>query len=227
VFDGASGASLYRGVAAGWQVLRGARPQVMLTLRGNVCSPNALAATTCQRPLVWNAQARTLTGPQGPLNRPAGFPGGPPLPAQAAPAPTAAAPESMTLTEADKAAAFRALGFKQVGRVWKRCEEETPTASYQAGAIEEVLDLNSDGRPEAVVIESSMFCHGQEGAWFGVVSKEATGAWRQVLEIDGVFVALATRANGWREVMAGGPGFTHPVYRYNGKEYVRHRDQRE
>ncbi len=223
VFDGASGTSLYRGVAAGWQVLLGARPLMMLTLRGDVCSPNALATTTCQRPLVWNAQARTLTGPQGPLNRPAGAAAAPP---QAAPSPPAA-PGSMTLTEADKAAAFRALGFKQVGRLWKRCEEETPTLSFRPGEIEEVLDLNGDGRPEAVIIESSLFCHGQEGAWFGIASKEATGAWRQVLETDGVFVALATRANGWREVMAGGPGFTHPVLRYNGRQYVWHRDQRE
>jgi hypothetical protein len=133
----------------------------------------------------------------------------------------------MTLTEADKAAAFRALGFKPVGRLWKRCEEETPTTSFRPGAIEEVLDLNGDGRPEAVVTENSMYCHGQEGSWFGIASKEASGSWRQVLETDGVFVALATRANGWREVMAGGPGFTHPVLRYNGKQYVWNRDQRE
>ena len=71
---------------------------------------------------------------------------------------------------------------------------------------------------QAVVVENSLYCHGQEGSWFGIASKEATGAWRQVLETDGVFVALATRANGWREVMAGGPGFTHPVLRYNGKQ---------
>ena len=225
VFDGATGASLYRGVAAGWQVLTGARPQVLLTLRGGVCSPNALPTTTCQRPLVWNSQTRTLAGPQGPLNRrdvaqEAARPQGPPPPG-----PT---PEGdLALSEADKAAALKAAGFKLSGRAWRRCEEETPTASYQPGGVEEVLDLNGDGRPEVVITESSLFCYGQQGAWFAILSQEANGAWRQVLETDGVFVALPSKANGWREVMVSGPGFTHPAYRYDGRSYVRHRMIRE
>lgn len=231
VFDGANGQSLYRGVAAGWQVLAGARPQVMLTLRGPVCSPNAMATTTCQRPLVWNAQTRTLSGPQGPLNRPSGVAAAPqaptagPPPAQTATAPVAAG--SMTLTEADKAAVYRAAGFKQAGREWRRCGDEPRPASYQPGAIADVLDLNGDGRPEAVVTESSMVCYGQQGSWFGVYSKEANGTWRQVMDMDGVFSVMKTRANGWLEIMAGGPGFTHPAFRYNGKEYVQNRMVRE
>jgi len=146
---------------------------------------------------------------------------------QVMPSPAATAAGSMTLTEADKAAAFRLMGFKRVGRVWKRCDEDPPTASYTPGAIEEVLDLNGDGRPEAVITEGSLFCYGQQGSWFAIVSKEPDGSWRQVLEIDGVFSPLDTRVNGWHEVMAAGPGFTHPVYRYDGKEYVRNRMQRE
>lgn len=73
----------------------------------------------------------------------------------------AAQAAKLAVTDADKAAAFKAAGFKRVGSAWKRCEEETPTASYQAGAIEQVVDLNADGRPEVVITESSLFCHGQ------------------------------------------------------------------
>lgn len=225
VFDGATGASHYRGVAASWQVLAGARPQVLLTLRGSVCDPNALATTTCQRPLVWNAQTRTLAGPQGPLNRAdaaqdAARPQKPP--------PTGSGSTGgLALSDADRAAVLKAAGFKPSRGVWRRCEEETPTASYQQGAVEEVLDLNSDGRPEAVITESSLICYGQQGAWFAILSREANGAWRQVLEADGVFVALPSKAHGWREVMVSGPGFTHPAYRYNGQSYVRHRMVKE
>lgn len=226
VFDGATGLSLYRGTAWAWQVLAGAKPQVMLTLRGNVCSPNATATTTCQRPLVWNAATKTLSGPQGPLNRPAGSAMAPAPAAPAVAAPLTAAGR-LTLTDADKDAAFRAAGFKKVGAAWKNCVEETPTLSYQAGAIEEVLDLNADGRPEAVITEISGFCHGGEGDAFFVVSKDANGAWRKVADEDGIFMALPSKANGWQEIMVGGPGFTHPVLRYNGKEFVQNRMQRE
>jgi hypothetical protein len=132
----------------------------------------------------------------------------------------------MTLTEADKAAAFRAAGFKPFGRQWKRCVED-PSPSYQPGAIQEVLDLNKDGRPEVVVVETSSFCHGGEGEWFAVLSREPSGAWRQVLETGGVFVAMPSAANGWQEIMVGGPGFTHPALRYNGKQYVQHRMVKE
>jgi hypothetical protein len=38
---------------------------------------------------------------------------------------------------------------------------------------------------------------------------------------------MDSRANGWREVMVGGPGFTHPAYRYDGKQYVQNRMVRE
>ncbi len=175
--------------------------------------------TTHAAPIAWLGVFALLAAPAA-----AQTPSRPQTPPQGA-APQGGAP--MTLTEIEKAGVFRAAGFKPVGREWKRCVEETPTLSYRAGVIDEVLDLNGDGRPEAVVTEGSLYCYGQQGSWFAVLSKEASGGWRQVLEIDGVFSPLATRVGGWREVMVGGPGFMHPVYRYNGREYVRNRDQRE
>src|SRR4029453_11972593 len=51
-----------------------------------------------------------------------------------------------TLSPADQAAAFTAAGFKRVAGAWRACEDPG-TASYQAGEIEQVVDLNGDGRP--------------------------------------------------------------------------------
>lgn len=224
VFDGASGQSLWRGLAFTYALEAGpARNSLAVTQRGTVCGANATVTSTCRRPLAWNPQARTLTGV-------------PPLSVQAAQAPTVqpkAPPPalkqvgSLTLTEAEKTAAFRALSFAQVGGEWRRCNEQPRMASSTPGRIEEVLDLNADGRPEVVIAESSSFCYGSQGNWFAVLTKEANGTWRQVLEMDGMFMALDTRANGWREIEIGGPGTRgFPVWRYNGKEYVYNRGPR-
>ena len=221
VFDGATGTSLYRGVAATWQVLAGARPHVMLTLRGSVCGPNALATTTCQRPMVWNPRSRTLTGPQGPLNRGGEVAQQVARPPEAPPSPASAPTSGLALSEAGKAAVLRAAGFKSSGRVWRRCEEETPTASYQPGAVEEVLDLNGDGRPEVVVTESSLFCYGNTAESFVLLTKGA-GGWRVLLDEVGIPNVLKTKRGGWPDIEVGGPGFgKFPVYRWDGKSYVR------
>ena len=132
----------------------------------------------------------------------------------------------MTLTTADKAAVFRAAGFKQEGGSWKSCGDPG-TASYTPGEIETVTDLNADGRPEVVVTEGSVYCFGNTGTGFSVVSRTANGSWSVVATETGMFMPLKSRANGWLEIMVGGPGFTHPVIRYNGKEYVRHRQMQE
>ena len=132
----------------------------------------------------------------------------------------------MVLTEADKTAVFRAAGFKQTRRGWERCEDPG-SASYTAGTIEEVLDLNNDGRQEVVVTEGSVACFGNTGSGFQILTKGVGGAWTVIMDETGIFSAQKTRANGWLEVRAGGPGFEHPVFRFDGKQYVRNRMQRE
>lgn len=244
IYDGATGQSLYRGVAQRLRQGRGASGAVALNmeLSGPDCGPQAGANATCNRVLVWNPAGRqfvlgpiVMGGPNLAQGAPAGgrdpLAGAAPAPkTAAAPAPQAAPPATaggaMTLSAADRTAVFRAANFVQQRGMWKGCVDD-PSEYYRGGEISEVLDLNGDGRPEAVVAENSSFCHGQQGDWFAVLSKEANGSWRKVLETDGVFVALNTRANGWREIMVGGPGFEHGVVRYNGREYVFNRRMRE
>lgn len=132
----------------------------------------------------------------------------------------AAPPPDSTLTPADRAAVFKAAGFKARGNPYVRCEEDPPTASYTPGRIE-VVDLNGDGRPEAWVTESSLFCYGNTASFFVLVTKDEGGTWRKLMEEVGVATALATKHLGWPDIEVGGPGFgKFPVHRWNGKVYV-------
>ena len=132
----------------------------------------------------------------------------------------AASPPSTTLTPADRAAVCEAAGFKARGSQHIRCEEETPTSSSTPGSIE-VVDLDGDGRPEAWVTESSLFCYGDTAAFFVLVTKEEDGTWRKPMEEVGIPTALQTTHQGWPDIEVGGPGFGKlPVHHWNRKAYV-------
>ena len=125
-----------------------------------------------------------------------------------------------TLSVADQAAAFRAAGFTLVRGKWRNCDDPG-TASYGPGEIEQARDIDGDGRPDAVIVESSSFCYGDDGTGFAVVSKQASGAWRFITRSEGVATFLPRRAaRGWPDLEVGGPGFCFPVQRWNGREYA-------
>jgi hypothetical protein len=131
------------------------------------------------------------------------------------------------LSPADTAAAFEAAGFARIGNEWRACEDPG-TASYSPGAIESVADVNGDGLPEAVITESSLFCHGNQGAGYVVVSQQGPGRWRRIAEGSGMISFLKTRGvGGWPDIEVGGPGFCFPVERWNGREYARVRFEYE
>ena len=131
----------------------------------------------------------------------------------------AAPPSADSLSPAERAAIFKAAGFKQKGNQWIRCEEDPPTASSQPGRIE-LEDLNGDGKPEAWVKESSTFCYGHTAEFFVLLVKSDDGTWRKLLEETGVPTVLKTKRQGWPDIEVGGPGFgKFPVRHWNGKTY--------
>lgn len=139
-----------------------------------------------------------------------------------------AAAAQSTLPSADEAAAFRAAGFTQVQGQWRACVDDPGTASYSPGTIESAADLNGDGLPEAIIIESSSFCYGMQGAGYMLVSKQRGGTWKLITSGSGILIPLATKgAGGWPDLEIGGPGFCFAVERWNGREYALVRHQYE
>ncbi len=131
------------------------------------------------------------------------------------------------LTATDRTAAFQAAGFKLHGKQWQACGDPG-TASYSPGNIETVSDLNGDGRPEAVIIESSAFCFGNSGSGYTIVSKQADGKWKKITSSQGIPRFLTTKGSGsWPDIEIEGPGFCFPVERWNGREYRLNRHQYE
>ena len=133
-----------------------------------------------------------------------GFPPGPPPP----------------LSDPERAAAFRAAGYKPRGRDWVRCVEEG-TGQHPTGQMQ-LVDIDGDGRSEAWITEDSSFCYGATGTAITVVTRGPDGRWRKVLDEVGVAGLVKGRRRGWPDIEVGGPGLGPvPVYRFNGVCYVR------
>ena len=133
---------------------------------------------------------------------------------------------STKLSPTDEAAAFKAAGFALKGKQWRACDDHS--ASYTAGAIEEVRDLDGDGRLEALVTEGSTDCYGNTGVGYSLVSQQANGTWKLMTKGIGQVTFLTTKGvGGWPDIEVGGPGFCFPVLRWNGNEYVLHGHQYE
>ena len=143
-----------------------------------------------------------------------------PQPIQPVPGPPAAKTAVSTLQAADEAAAFKTAGFKWRGGKW-RSDCDDPDSS---GVIESAEDLNGDGVPDVVITESGTRCYGNTGQRFWLVSKLGSGGWRLMTSSVGIPEFLKTKgADGWPDVLVGGPGFCFPAERWNGKEYKLHR----
>ncbi|MCA1858151.1 hypothetical protein LE190_19770 [Massilia oculi] len=139
---------------------------------------------------------------------------------------TAAGAATPVLSARDQGAAFRAAGFSLQGKQWRQCDDPSP--AYVPGEIAEVRDLNGDGRPEALITESSSACYGHAGAGYALVSRQADGSWKKIAGGTGMASFLSTRGkDGWPDIEVGGPGFCFPVERWNGKAYVLQRHQYE
>jgi hypothetical protein len=97
---------------------------------------------------------------------------------------------------------------------------------YEPGRIETYRDLNGDGRPEALVTEGSLYCYGNTGQGFRLLSKQANGSWKVLHQSQGIADFLPTLGvSGRPDIFIGGPGLCRRVVRWNGNAYETNRFQ--
>jgi hypothetical protein len=142
----------------------------------------------------------------------------------------AAAGADVTLSEADKAAVFKAASAVQRKGIWVICDPPADSGApvSEGAVIDMVRDLNGDGRPEAVVSDGGLYCYGHSGTGFQLLSRQANGSWKVMAGSNGIPEFLKTKGkDGWPDISVGGPGFCFPVQRWNGKAYELNRYEYE
>lgn len=97
----------------------------------------------------------------------------------------------------------------------------TPDEDFPFDAIVYPLDLNSDGTEEVCVVFGNSYTSGMAGSSVLLLIAGKAGKYQLNLGFPGVVPdAFPTKNLGYPDLMIGGPGFTFPVYRWNGIEYT-------
>jgi hypothetical protein len=117
---------------------------------------------------------------------------------------------------------MRAAGYIRRGKGWLTCEGMAP------GDIEEIRDLDGDGRPEAIVTSSGTACYGMTGAAFQIATLDSpgtagtvAGTWRLLVQATGIPMFYPRPGIAWPDIEIGGPGVRcFPFLRWNGQAYV-------
>ncbi len=131
----------------------------------------------------------------------------------------AAAAAGAAITDADKAAVLRAIGLTAAnaqGRVMNECGElSTPqyaVAPLGGGAGNGILFAMGGGPNTAT-------CYG-DGQLLHLFVRDGSGL-REVYSARGrMFVLMTSTTRGVRDIADGGPGFSFPLWTWNGTTYV-------
>lgn len=82
------------------------------------------------------------------------------------------------------------------------------------------VDLNGDGRPEAVIPDLDTACYGGAGEAFSIIQRQGPANWTLVGAGRGRLKLLDTRTNGWRDFTLEGPGCQRTWTYQPGQGYV-------
>ncbi len=128
------------------------------------------------------------------------------------------APAAAPITPADALHLLAAAGMSWTGQpphvqVLNPCQHATaPQVRF--------LDLNGDGRPEAVTMDHDPACYGPDpGYQSKILTRTANGRWQVVAVMLGVFQPLPARMRGWVDFTSQN-GSCRPVFRWAGSAYA-------
>ncbi len=133
------------------------------------------------------------------------------------------APAAAALSAQDRQTIYAQFKFTvgEDGKTLRFAESECPPLLAGSGDIQVATeDLNGDGQPEVLVSLGSTCMYGSAGTGVSLFTRDSAGAWKWHDLGAGAYSLQSTRHAGYADVMVGGPGFCHPVMRWDGSTYV-------
>ncbi len=87
-------------------------------------------------------------------------------------------------------------------------------------------DLNADGTDEVLVQYGNTCLFGMAGTSVLLFVRDADGSFRQHLGLPGMIAEVRSEgAQGWPDLLIGGPGFCFGVWRWSGSTYEHHKNE--
>lgn len=113
---------------------------------------------------------------------------------------------------------FNAAGFKNENGTWR--------GKCSFGHITIFKDLNSDGRPDAVIRDGGTKCYANIGVGFHLMTKQTNGKWTRILNSPGEPTFLKTMGrHGWPDLAIVNTIQCHTVYRWDGSRFIKNRQE--
>lgn len=127
------------------------------------------------------------------------------------------------ITAQDQQAIYTQFNFSvgPDGKTLVFADSECPPLLAGSGDITIATeDLNGDKQPEVFVSLGSTCMFGFAGTGVSLFIKDGSGQWKWHDLGAGMYEVQETKHEGYADIMIGGPGFCHPVMRWDGSTYV-------
>lgn len=126
----------------------------------------------------------------------------------------------LALTEADREAALKAAKAYQLDAYVECGKEMNDPVVLET----EPMDLNGDGVEEVMITarheHGGTICFNSVGMSKTLMIKDASGEWKSNLGfMNDQVTVMPEKSGGFPDLELGGPGFCHPIWRWNGTEY--------
>jgi hypothetical protein len=132
------------------------------------------------------------------------------------------------LTDAEKNQVADSTGFVLSGKNDEPFAMDKESLEYPYTAQVTITDMNKDGIEEVFIQFGNTYTSGMAGQNVVLYIKNKQGVYRMNLGFPGVDPQpLKTGFGGYPDLLIGGPGFDFPVWRWNGKEYVFYKTQKQ
>ena len=132
------------------------------------------------------------------------------------------------LTIAEKNSLFLQTGFVLSKDQKQFATSEAEAADYPFDAYLYNTDMNADGKEEIFIVFGNSYTSGMTGSNAVLYIKDANGKYKANLGFPSTTpMMLPTKSKGYPDLVIGGPGFTFPVWRWDGKAYNFFREIKE
>ena len=110
-------------------------------------------------------------------------------------------PPAAGFSTAERTEILKAAGAVRRGAAWVLCADDPGPVSATLRAV----DLNGDGRPEAIVTERTRFCAPRTGWLHAVLARAHGGGWQLLARGEGQLRVIGRAVPGqWRDLRVTG-----------------------
>ncbi|HMJ48708.1 MAG TPA: hypothetical protein VK498_15355 [Ferruginibacter sp.] len=114
--------------------------------------------------------------------------------------------------------------FKQLSFTLSKDKKKFMSGEYEVEVQPYITDMNKDGVEEVFIVMKSGAVFGNVGESFSLYTKNKTGKLESQDELGGgIAMILNSKNGGYPDIAIGGPGFSFPSFRWDGKRYKQYK----